>query len=166
MVSVLLFTSCSSATALTSDTSPIEIPRGSVKAPPNAASSAPIEETASFIARTKSGAAEEFLELGSLYRASSVPTIASFANMPVNRPTVAGQLSFSIPRGENTGVIVLPTTLKTEFSESSLPKVPSLPIELKKLKAITTTTMVFPALKMKPLSLNHVVNRIFLRIGR
>ena len=67
--------------------------------------------------------------------------------------------------GANTGVIDLPTTLKTELSESSFPKLPSDPIEFRKLKAITTITMVFPARTMKPFNLNQVVNKMFLGIG-
>ena len=50
-----------------------------------------------------------------LYKASSVPTTASLASTPVKIPTVAGQLSFSIPIGLNTGVKPRPISLSTDL---------------------------------------------------
>ena len=49
-----------------SDTSPIEIPKGSVRAPPNAASSAPMEDIASLITGMSSGGSSGSQELGSV----------------------------------------------------------------------------------------------------
>jgi len=53
--------------------------------------------------------------------------------MPVNNPTVAGQLSRLTPSGAKAGVMDLPITLSTDSSESSLPKLPSVPKEFRKL---------------------------------
>ena len=164
-VRVLPLTSCSWATTSTLLTSPIDTPRGSPRLSPRLTNSAPIEAKASPVAASKSGGPVSVSFCGSLYRASSVPTIASLANIPVNNPTVAGQLSRSSPRGVKAGVIALPITLSTESSESSLPKLRSEPIEFRKFSTITTITMVLPARNINPFSLSHVVNRILRSIG-
>ena len=70
-----------------------------------------------------------------------------------------------MPIGANAGVIDLPITLRTEFSESSLPKVKSVLMEFRKLNAITTTTIVFPARRMKDFNRNQVVSNILRVIG-
>jgi ferrous iron transport protein B len=72
-----------------------------------------------------------------VYKASKVPTTASFARIPVKIPTVAGQFSSRIPIGLNTGTKVRPISLNTDFCVFSLPKLPSMPREFKKFSTNT-----------------------------
>ncbi len=123
-------------------TSPV--PNGSRSVPPSPAKDSGIEAKAapSPPHRSKgSSSPASFWE----YSALSVPTIASLANNPVNSPTVAGQLSFSIPIGSKTGVTARPIPARTERSVSSLPKVPSVPKEFITASIVTTTVIVIPA---------------------
>ncbi len=84
-----------------------------------------------------------------VYSELSVPTMISLAKRPVKRPTVAGQLSFSIPIGVKTGVIARPVAERIDCSLSSLPKLPSVPTLLITLRSMTTRTMTVPARIMK-----------------
>ena len=74
----------------------------------------------------------------------------------MNNPTEAGQFSSVTPKGVKIGVIAFPATAKTDFSESSLPKVPSVPRELKNPSTAIIIIRNFPALTIKPFNRSHV----------
>ena len=99
------------------------------------------------------------------YRPFSVPITASFAKRPVKMDTLACQLSFSTPMGSKTGVMLRPTTERTDFSLSSLPIDPSVPIVLRTPSASTIGTMNLPARQMKIFSRSHVWRRMCLGRG-
>ena len=68
-----------------------------------------------------------------------------------------GQFSSSRPMGEKAGAMPRPTSLSTEVSLSSLPKLPSVPRALRKLSTSTMGTMILPARNMKLLVLSQVL---------
>src|SRR5690606_12047698 len=85
--------------------------------------------------------------------------------MPLKIPTVAGQFSSFTPMGSNSGVMAMPMRESTDFSLFSLPKLPSTPMELTKLRTITTTTMALPARITKPWRRCQVLSRMPRRAG-
>ena len=70
----------------------------------------------------------------------------------MNMPTVAGQLFLSsMPRGENSGVMLCPTAASMDLSREPFANEPSVPIEFRRFSASTIVTITFPASRMKNL---------------
>ena len=95
-----------------------------------------------------------------------MPTTVSFASTPVKMPTVAGQLSSCMPIGASTGVTARPTVLRTDLSVSSLPKLPSVPMELSTLITSTMITITCPASLMNSFKRSQVRSATPLAVGR
>ncbi len=72
-------------------------------------------------------------------------------------PTVAGQFSSVMPIGAKTGVMPSPMAASTDRSVLSLPKLPSVPTELRKPSTTTTAMIILLALSTKALRRSQVV---------